>query len=112
MFFSKLLCGHDFTSKVAPPAIGDEVYCRLCNDYRFVTYRSTNYRAKCVDCNYGRYYGSDKEWAMRQGSKHARRYTHRVKVFQANHPEYWDLIDPRQPELSYPPVSVDDEIPY
>lgn len=110
MYSVTLECGHSFTTKVAVPRTGDEVYCRVCSDYRMVRYKSSDWRAKCVDCTYSRYCGSDKSWAERQASEHVRkRNEHRVKVFRANTPETWDLITSARTKLPEPDIA---EIPY
>lgn len=110
MYSVLLECEHSFTTRVAIPRTGDEVFCRMCNAYRMVRYKSSDWRAKCVDCRYSRYCGSDKSWAERKASDHARLHSeHRVKVFRANNPQTWDLITAARTKL---PEPDDAEIPY
>lgn len=112
MFSAAMDCGHKFLSRVAPPMPGDEIYCRACCKYQLVRYRSSDWRSKCVDCTYSRCFGSDRNWAVNRASNHIQKHPeHRVKVFQANNPEYWDLIQSNQDTLDML-SNVDDEIPY
>lgn len=106
-----LHCGHSWYSRVSPPRTGDEVWCAKCAEYRIVKYRSSDWRVKCVDCRYSRYLGGDQRWAVNRASEHVRKMSgHRVKVFQANKPDEWELIQTKQSKL--PLTVVDEVIPY
>lgn len=111
MYNTPLHCGHQFLSRGLPPSTGEEVYCRRCGEYRLVTYRSSDWRSKCVDCRYSRYCGADESWAKTLAGKHTNKYPgHRVKVFQANNPDEWELIQVQAETLPDPPRSVAESV--
>lgn len=70
-----------------PPARkGDEVWCRQCGKYRIVHSVVPEWGMRCIHstCYYTRYYGTDKERAYREASKHAVHWGHPVKVKHGN----------------------------
>jgi hypothetical protein len=50
------------------PEIGDDVWCRLCRDYRKVLVLQSDYRARCRDCRYSRPFGRAM-WAADQAAR-------------------------------------------
>lgn len=79
-----LSCSHVNTYPKPNPIIGQEVWCRKCNDYRSVTEAANSpFHVKCRDCTMGGRFGSDGLTAGRRAASHLRkRPSHTVDVYQ------------------------------
>lgn len=86
-----------------PPTMGDEVFCRRCNGYRFVVIVATEWSVRCDVCRYGRKYGADEESTRRAASRHADIRTHAVWVRFGG--KAVDLVQPSGQEAHLPEVS-------
>lgn len=64
-------CNHTVEIPVPIPAIGDEQYCRRCNDWKLVTDHLLNYYVRCLGRHsYSRTFGADKDRAFLAARKH------------------------------------------
>lgn len=75
-----LECEHRVLFKVLP-LLGEEIFCKRCNEYREVIGTSANYRVQCEDCKYARNFGGNDDAAREYAYRHLeKRKDHTILV--------------------------------
>lgn len=97
LFIALLHCRHEGWF-VPAPRYGDKVYCRRCRDYSVVERLTPQWSWRCpTSCHTARYYGADREEALRGARSHVTRTGHEVQLKRAGKVE--EVVGPEQTSL-------------
>jgi hypothetical protein len=92
------------------PALGDEVWCSRCREYRKVILLQSEYRARCRECRYSRTFGRASFAADKAARAHGDRTGHAVDRFDGSTLEWTYRKGAGTVELTLD--TVGDEPPY
>jgi hypothetical protein len=76
-----LACKHTIIFSIAPPKIGEQIYCFKCEKLQRVTAAPPEYRIRCRGCRYGRSFGRGQITAETAAAKHSTKRRHIIDIF-------------------------------
>ncbi len=76
-----LACKHTVIFSIAPPKIGEHIYCFKCQRLERVNAAPAEYRIRCRGCRYSRSFGRGRLTAETAAAAHAGKRRHAVDIF-------------------------------
>lgn len=84
-------CWHEVSSSF-PPRKGSRQRCKLCGSETGVLYIKGEWRLRCHDCRYTRYFGTAETTAKTKSTTHSIKYNHTVTLTCDGYPDLTTVL--------------------